>query len=124
MKRNNVRFYTMLIIGGLVTFSVVSNANPKRAKIENRIQNQEKRIDEGVKNGQLSPEQETQLRADEEAIKNKVAAEKSANGGKLTKEQRKEIKQELKAESKKIREEKHPVPAAVVPVVPAPVPAK
>ena len=81
--------------------------HPRRAEVNRRERNQEKRIRDGVEDGKLTKEQASQLRADEKAIKTQERAEVKANGGSLTKGQQKDLNQELNAESKKIYDEKH-----------------
>jgi hypothetical protein len=127
MKKNYVRTLTGIALGSLLMVGIVANADegvapqsaphPKVSRIEKRIKKQEKRIEQGVNSGKLTPEQASQLRNDETNIQNKVNSERAANGGKLTKAQKQEINQELNAESQKIKAEKHPVPS-VPPVQP------
>lgn len=95
--------------------------HPKQ-HINRRLENQERRIEQGVKSGKLSAEKAAELRAKSAEIRSKEAADLQAGGGHLTPEQRKEIRQDLNEVSKEIKEAKHgSAPAA--PSAPAAAPA-
>jgi hypothetical protein len=61
-----------------------------------------------VKDGKLSSQQAAQLRASDRAIKSKEHAEMKANGGYLTKGEKRHLNQEENANSTLICGEKHP----------------
>jgi hypothetical protein len=82
--------------------------HPRRNEVNQRTKNERKRINEGLKDGTLTPEQAKQLRANDRAIKKQEHAEVKANGGHLTKAQQKQLNQELNANSQLIRNEKNP----------------
>ena len=82
--------------------------HPRRNQLNKRVDNQRERINEGVKNGQLSKGQARQLRANDRAIKAQEHAEVKANGGHLTKAEQRQLNQEEDANSKLIHDEKHP----------------
>jgi hypothetical protein len=81
--------------------------HPRRAEVNQRIKNQNKRIAEGVKSGKLTPAQAKELRGQEKGIKAQERAEVKANGGHLTKGEQKQLNSELNADSKQIYAEKH-----------------
>lgn len=124
LERSIVKLFVLTVfVAGIVEVSADANEgikkhHPRRAEVNKRVRNQERRINQGEKSGKLSHEQAEQLRADEKGIKAKEQAELQANGGHLTKPQQKELNQELNAESKKIHDEKHHA-APAVPAVPA-----
>jgi uncharacterized protein HemX len=74
-------------------------------RIQKREQNQEKRIEQGEKSGQLTPReagrlerQQTKIKQDEERMK---------SDGKLTKQERKKLTREQNRASRNIYKEKH-----------------
>jgi hypothetical protein len=73
--------------------------------IQQRIQNQEQRIDQGVASGQLTPKEAGRLEAREAKIKQDEARMKS--DGKLTPQERKKLNKELDKESERIYKQKH-----------------
>ncbi len=81
--------------------------HPRRNEVNQRVKNQRQRINQGLKNGTLTPQQAQQLRANDRAIKLQEHAEVKANGGYLTKQQQQQLNQEENANSKLIYDEKH-----------------
>ena len=82
--------------------------HPRRAEVNKRIRNQNKRINQGVKNGSLTPQQAQQLKSNDAAIKSQERADVKANGGYLTKPEQRQLNQEENANNKLIGDEKHP----------------
>ena len=76
-------------------------------EVGDRRYNQQQRIANGVKDGQLSPSETAKLEHQQQNINHHVAADREANGGKLTPEERKNINQRQNNASKNIHEEKH-----------------
>lgn len=109
----------LALIGVACLMSVYARADEAKSdhpkRIEKRIESQNKRIEKGVESGKLTPEQGNALKADVAKIAEKAKTEAAANGGHLSKAQRKALKKELKQESQKILEEKHPAPQPVTP---------
>src|SRR5690242_4920348 len=81
--------------------------HPRRNEVNKRVKRQRARINEGVKNGTLTPQEAQQLKANDRAIKAQEHADVKANGGYLTKGEQKQLNQEENANSKLIRDEKH-----------------
>jgi CRISPR/Cas system-associated endoribonuclease Cas2 len=73
--------------------------------IQKREQNQEKRIQQGVQSGQLTPKEAGRLETKQAKIKQDE--ERMKADGKLTKAERKKLKREQDRASKKIYEKKH-----------------
>jgi hypothetical protein len=120
---------TQLIILGLCVATNMAQAkdkdfkekHPRRAEVNERIKNQDKRINQGVKDGTLTKAQAKELKGEEKGIKAQERAEVKANGGSLTKGEQKQLNQELNQDSKQIYAEKHAgAPAPVAPAAPAP----
>jgi len=73
--------------------------------VQKREQNQEKRIDQGVKSGELTPREAGKLETQQAKIKQDETRMKS--GGKLTKKERRKLKAEQNKASKDIHKKKH-----------------
>lgn len=82
-----------------------SGGNANDANIQQRMQNQERRIQQGVNSGQLTPREAGRLEAREAKIKQDEARMKS--DGKLTAKERKKLNKELDNASERIYKQKH-----------------
>lgn len=85
-----------------------AHKHPRRNQVNKRVKNQRARINQGVKNGQITQAQAQQLKANDNAIKQQEHADVKANGGHLTVAEQKQFNQEENANSKMIHDEKHP----------------
>lgn len=97
--------------------------HPRRAEVNQRVRNERNRINQGVKDGQLNPQQAQQLRKEARAVKQQERADMKANGGKyLTKQQQGQLNQQENQVSKDIYNDRHPAPptAPAAPGTPAP----
>ena len=85
----------------------------KHGNVEQRVVNQERRIDRKEARGKITPEQAQAERSKVEGIAKERAEDLKANGGKLlTKDQRKGLNKELNETSKEIKGSSGPsVPA-------------
>jgi hypothetical protein len=68
---------------------------------------QQQRIANGVRSGQLSPSETAKLENHEQNINKHIAADRSANGGKLTPQEKQNINKRQNNASKQIYNEKH-----------------
>jgi hypothetical protein len=82
--------------------------HPRRAQVNKRLANQDERIKEGVKNGQLSKDQAKELHQEDHAMREQERAEAAEHGGHITKGEQRQLNREENAESRQIHEEKHP----------------
>src|SRR4030067_2375041 len=73
---------------------------PRDPGVNQRQHNQQDRIKQGVRSGQLTKEETKDLRSEQKAIRQEERAYKS--DGKLTKEERKDLHQDVNALSKDI----------------------
>jgi hypothetical protein len=76
-------------------------------KIGQRRENQQARIEQGVKSGQLTPAETAKLEKQQRNIHKQVAAERKANGGTLTASEKKQINKEQNQASRNIYRKKH-----------------
>ena len=72
-----------------------------------RRENQQDRIAQGVKSGQLTAGETAKLENQQKGINQQVKADRSANGGKLTTGEKQQVNKEQNAASKNIYNKKH-----------------
>jgi hypothetical protein len=76
-------------------------------KVGQRRENQQDRIAQGIKSGQLTAGETAKLEHQQKGINQQVAADRSANGGKLTAGEKKQVNHEQNQASKNIYHKKH-----------------
>ena len=76
-------------------------------KVGERRENQQDRIAQGIKSGQLTAGETAKLENQQRGINQQVKADRSANGGKLTPGEKQQINKEQNAASKNIYNKKH-----------------
>jgi hypothetical protein len=76
-------------------------------QVDQRRENQQDRIAQGVKSGQLTAGETAQLENQQKGINQQVRADRSANGGKLTTGEKKQVNKEQNGASKNIYDKKH-----------------
>ena len=76
-------------------------------KVDQRRENQQDRIAQGVKSGQLTPGETAKLENQQKGINKQVAADRKANGGTLTASEKKQVNKEQNGASKNIYHKKH-----------------
>ena len=81
--------------------------HPRREQVNDRLANQNRRIDNGVKTGKLSPQQAQQLHRQDHAIRTQERADAAAHGGHITKPEQRQINHEQNQNSRQIHNEKH-----------------
>jgi hypothetical protein len=94
-----------VFVGLMVVFSLVSMRPAFAGEVQDRIDNQEKRIDQGVNSAQLTPTEAANLEAREAQIeKNR---QKALADGKMTKAERRNLNRQENKQSRKIYRKKH-----------------
>jgi len=95
----------------LLTFTVLFAAGTalcaQKSEVGKRAQNQQQRIAQGVKSGSLTARGTSNLENKESAINHEVKADRGANGGKLTTQERKTVNRQQNHLSKQIYTDKH-----------------
>ncbi|MFI5057174.1 MAG: hypothetical protein ACHQLQ_03235 [Candidatus Acidiferrales bacterium] len=76
-------------------------------KVGQRRENQQDRIAQGVKSGQLTAGETAKLENQQKGINQQVSADRKANGGKLTTAEKKQVNHEQNQASKNIYHKKH-----------------
>jgi len=86
------------------------NANTAQygnSKVGQRQENQQDRIAQGIKSGQLTAGETAKLENQQKGINQQVKADRAANGGKLTTGEKKQVNKEQNGASKNIYNKKH-----------------
>jgi len=99
-----------LLLGGAALAQDTSSpatTTPKPGEIAQRKENQQDRIANGVKSGQLTAGETANLESKEAAINGETRADRAANGGKLTSTEKQQINQQQNQLSKQIYDDKH-----------------
>jgi hypothetical protein len=78
------------------------NNHPRREQVNNRLANQNRRIHQERKEGDLSAAQAHALHANDRSIRAQERADAAANGGHITKAEQRQLNGELNAESRAI----------------------
>lgn len=89
----------------MLALPVLAQVAPATPSIDQRLANQEKRVEQGVKSGALTAKEVERLERREDKIRAEAAAAKA--DGKVTKQERKHLQQELNQQSRAIQHEKH-----------------
>jgi len=84
-----------------------STPAPAKPTIAQRKENQQDRIAQGVKSGQLTAGETANLETKEAAINGETRADRAANGGKLTGAEKQQVNQQQNQLSKQIYNDKH-----------------
>ncbi len=93
-----------LMIGMMLLTSVAFAQDPTIAQ---RKENQQDRIANGVKNGSLTPKETANLENKEAALNKETRADRKANGGNLTNNEKKQINRQQNRLSRNIYNDKH-----------------
>ena len=84
-----------------------ATAHYGKTEVGQRRENQQDRIANGIRSGSLTPGEASHLEGREQHINHQVAADRAANGGKLTGGERAKINHEQNKASKAIYRDKH-----------------
>ena len=85
---------------------MTSMAAPRQT-VNQRLENQQDRINQGIKSGELTRKEAGNLEAKEARIKNNERFDKKQDNGKLTPAQRASLNKQLNKASGKIYQDKH-----------------
>jgi hypothetical protein len=86
--------------------AAVQNPNPK-SEVGKRAENQQDRIAQGIKSGQLTAGEASNLERKDAAINREVRNDRAANGGKLTQQERAQVNRQQNRVSNQIYNKKH-----------------
>jgi hypothetical protein len=97
-----------ILMAGTVAFAQDPSADPKpTTEVGQRKENQQDRIAQGVKSGQLTAGETANLETKEAAINGETRADRAANGGKLTAAEKAQVNKQQNGLSKQIYQDKH-----------------
>jgi hypothetical protein len=100
-----------LAVATTVTFAQDPSASStdaiKKSEVAQRKENQQDRIAQGVKSGQLSAGETANLETKEAAINAETRADRAANGGKLTPVEKAQVNHQQNQLSRQIYKDKH-----------------
>ena len=82
-------------------------ANAAYSRVNERQANQQARIGQGVRSGQLTPRETSHLEGKEAAIHQEVRSDRAANGGRLTGQERAQVNHQQNQVSRDINRDKH-----------------
>jgi|HubBroStandDraft_4_1064222.scaffolds.fasta_scaffold483876_2 hypothetical protein len=109
LNKLNVLPLAMILAGSAASLPVYAQsqqaADPDT--IHQRKENQQDRIAQGVKSGQLTPRETANLENKEAAINQETRADRKANGGKLTQGEKAQINRQQNRTSRQIYRDKH-----------------
>ncbi|MGA9039687.1 MAG: hypothetical protein WB421_04050 [Terriglobales bacterium] len=86
---------------------VVDPNHPRVNQVNQREQNQQDRIANGVKNDKLTPGQTANLEKGQQRLQNNEKKDMAADNGHLTKQDQRQLNREANRQSRKIAKDKH-----------------
>ena len=86
----------------------VDPGHPRVNQVNRRETNQQRRIANGVKNGQLTPGQTAHLERGEQRLQNNEKKDMAKDNGHLTKQDQRQLNREANHMSARIAKDKHP----------------
>ena len=96
-----MRTFTMILAAvGLLTVAAAQSVDQRR-------ENQQDRIANGIQQNQLTPGETAKIEKQEKAINQQIAGDRYLNGGKLTPAERKQVNGELNKTSAEIYSDRH-----------------
>jgi hypothetical protein len=99
---------TQRILNSAVMISLlVAGAMAQSSKEGKRAENQQDRIAQGVKSGQLTAGETSKLEKKESSIHKEVKSDRALNGGMMTKQERAVVNQQQNKVSKQVYNDKH-----------------
>jgi len=81
--------------------------HPRQDEVNDRLQNQDQRIDQGVKSGELTPREARKLHREDHAIRREEHRYAKHHHGGLSKEEQQKLNREENGVSRQIYQEKH-----------------
>ena len=121
MKRTTLLTIATLALGGMLSVpgfaqnpntqgagpGVVDPGHPRVNEVNARQQNQQDRIANGVKSGELTPKETVKLEKQQQHIDNQEKRDMAAHNGHLTKAEQNKLNKEQNKASKDIHKDKH-----------------
>jgi hypothetical protein len=86
---------------------IVSSAFAQENRIQQRRENQQQRIANGVENGSLTPKETAHLENQQAKLNHEIHTDRKANGGNLTNNEKRQINRQQNHLSRNIYRQKH-----------------
>jgi len=90
------------VAGGAIAAGDWNKDHPRRAQVNSRLNNQNQRIKNEVKSGEMSKGQAAKLHKEDRQIRKEERAMASQNGGHITKQEQRTLNQQENAVSRQI----------------------
>jgi len=100
------KLFSMMIAAGLL-MSGTGIAAAQEGRIQERKENQQQRIANGVANGSLTPKETSHLENKEAALNHEIRHDRKQNGGNLTNKEKAQVNRQQNRLSKDIYKQKH-----------------
>ncbi len=97
----------ILIVGSLTALVLVGSASSQESEHKKRSVNQQERIAQGVKSGQMTSGEAARVEGREAGIKREVRADRATNGGPLTPTEKAAVNRQQGRVSNQIYDDKH-----------------
>ena len=98
---------TIVTAGLIVGVTGIGFADEPEGRIQQRKENQQARIGNGVKNGTLSPRETVNLEKKEGALNHEIHHDRVQNGGNLTNKEKAQVNRQQNHLSRQIYKDKH-----------------
>lgn len=98
------KMFLSFVAAGLVLSTV---ASAEEGRIQQRKENQQQRIAQGVENGSLTPKETAHLEHQQARLNHEIHADRKANGGNLTNNEKRQINRQQNRLSGNIYKQKH-----------------
>jgi hypothetical protein len=105
MRRVIISIMTGALLIGTAAASFA--ADEKEGRIQQRKENQQKRIAQGVKSGSLTPRETARLEHQQVKLNQEVRHDRKENGGNLTNKEKAQVNRQQNKLSKEIYNQKH-----------------
>ena len=102
-----MKITTALLAAAFVAAPAITFAQAPTHNIAARQANQQRRIANGVKSGQLTPHETRHLERQERGIQNEKRSMRAQNNGHLTRQDRRVVAHQQNQESRRIYRKKH-----------------
>ena len=81
--------------------------HPRINEVDQRLENQQDRVDAGVNKGQINAKQEARDNARDSRVAQRLSADEAKNGGKITKGEQRRLNRALNRNSRHIYHQRH-----------------
>ena len=92
----------MFVAGNAMAESNWANSHPRRAEVNKRLQNQDRRIHREVKEGDMSKAEARKLHREDRQVRQEERDMASQNGGHITKQEQRTLNQQENSVSRQI----------------------